>query len=179
MAWTTPMTAVAGNTLTAADWNTHVRDNLLETSPAKATTAGSLFVGNGANTIVERIPTNAEVSTSETTSTTSYTNLATVGPTVTVATGTKAMVWFNAWMGSDTLNIQSFVSVDVTGSTSIAASDNWAMILDGVAANNFCQFSRCHMFTTLTPGSNTFTMKYKAGAGISTFQRRELIVLPL
>ena len=28
MAWTTPATAVAGDTLTASFWNTHVRDNL-------------------------------------------------------------------------------------------------------------------------------------------------------
>ena len=34
MAWTAPMTAVSGSVLTAAQWNTNVRDNLLETAPA-------------------------------------------------------------------------------------------------------------------------------------------------
>lgn len=39
MAWTAPMTASANGTLTAAQFNTHVRDNLLETETAKATAA--------------------------------------------------------------------------------------------------------------------------------------------
>ena len=33
MAWTTPGTAVAGDVLTAAFWNTQVRDNMIELAP--------------------------------------------------------------------------------------------------------------------------------------------------
>lgn len=39
MAWTAPLTAALNGTLTAAQFNTHVRDNLLETEAAKATAA--------------------------------------------------------------------------------------------------------------------------------------------
>lgn len=36
MAWTTPGTATAGSVLTAAYWNTQVRDNLIELAPFSA-----------------------------------------------------------------------------------------------------------------------------------------------
>ena len=36
MAWTTPGTAVAGDVLTAAFWNSNVRDNLIELAPFSA-----------------------------------------------------------------------------------------------------------------------------------------------
>lgn len=51
MAWTAPRTWVAAETLTAALLNTHVRDNLLETAPAKVTTAGDITYATAANTI--------------------------------------------------------------------------------------------------------------------------------
>ena len=51
MAWTTPRTWTTGEIVTAAYMNTHVRDNLLETSPAKITTTGDLIVGNGPNAL--------------------------------------------------------------------------------------------------------------------------------
>jgi hypothetical protein len=51
MAWTAPGTAVGNTLLTAAFWNTHVRDNLLETAPAKATAAGQLFQATAPNAI--------------------------------------------------------------------------------------------------------------------------------
>lgn len=36
-----------------------------------------------------------------------------------------------------------------------------------------------HVFDTLAPGPNTFTMKHWAASGIRTFSNRELIVMPL
>lgn len=49
MAWTTPRTWTTGEIVTAANMNTHVRDNLLETAPAKITTLGDLLIGSGAS----------------------------------------------------------------------------------------------------------------------------------
>jgi hypothetical protein len=54
--WSAPMTAVANSTFTAAQFNQYVRDNLNETAPAKATSAGSYFVADGVNSIAERTP---------------------------------------------------------------------------------------------------------------------------
>ena len=51
MAWTAPRTWTTGEIVTAAHMNTHVRDNLLESAPAKATTAGDVFYATAANTI--------------------------------------------------------------------------------------------------------------------------------
>ena len=80
MAWTAPRTAVAGATFSAAQFNANVRDNLNETAPAKATAASQLFVSTGPNAIAARVPSTARVDTAESTSSTSYVDLATPGP---------------------------------------------------------------------------------------------------
>lgn len=64
MAWTAPATAVANTFLTAAFWNTQVRDNLLETAPAKAAVAGDTFYATAANAIA-RLPAGANGSLSQ------------------------------------------------------------------------------------------------------------------
>lgn len=51
MAWSSPRTWVALEVLTASLLNTHLRDNLLETAPAKVTTAGDLVYATGANAL--------------------------------------------------------------------------------------------------------------------------------
>src|SRR3712207_4741779 len=102
MAWATPLTAVSNAILSAAQWNASVRDNLNETGPAKATTAGRILVTTGANGIAERAVSSATVSTSQTTTSTSYTDLATVGAAVAVTTGTQALALWNVQMASST-----------------------------------------------------------------------------
>lgn len=55
MPWTTPGTATAGDVLTAAFWNTQVRDNMIELAPFSAAwtsytpTFSGVTVGNGTN----------------------------------------------------------------------------------------------------------------------------------
>jgi hypothetical protein len=51
MAWTAPRTWVTDEVVSASQLNTHVRDNLLETAPAKATASGELFEATGANAL--------------------------------------------------------------------------------------------------------------------------------
>lgn len=179
MAWSAPMTAVAGATFTAAQFNQYVRDNLNETAPAKATAASQLFVSTGANAITTRTPAQASVSTSESTGTTSFTDLTTVGPSITATTGTIAMIWFGVRMSVATNDTAASTSVGVTGASTVAAADNWAVTMDGITAGNSVRYGMAHVFSGLTAGSNTFTMKYKAGSSTSTFQHREIIVLPL
>lgn len=58
MSWVAPRTWVVGEVLTAALLNTHLRDNLLETAPAKATTAGDVFYATAAGAIA-RLAANA------------------------------------------------------------------------------------------------------------------------
>ena len=120
-------------------------------------------------------PTTAAVLTSETTTSTSYTDLATSGPAVTVTTGTTVLVYIYSWIDNDTAGQFSLVSYAVSGDSTVAANDNWSLALrgtDDIAA------SAAFLETSLTPGSNTFTLKYKAGANTATFQRRRIIVVP-
>lgn len=180
MAWTAPKTFVANAILTAAELNVHLRDNLSETAPAKATTSGSMFVGNGANRIVERIPNGATVAPLEATASTTFTDLTTPGPAVTVTTGAKAVVIMNAeFYNVD--NSYAIASVQVSGASSIAPADTRALthrsITSGITPVIGC--ARVLWFSNLTPGNNVFTMKYRAFAGTSRFQNRELIVIPL
>lgn len=177
MAWTAPMTATAGSLWTAAQWNTHVRDNLLETMPGKATTAGRWFVSSAANAIAERAISSATVATAETETGTSYGDVTTVGPAVTITTGTRAMVFTNARVSNSTANANSAFSYAVSSATTISASDEWSTSLDGTTASDLNRMGGAHFVTNLTAGSNIFTMKYKVSAGTATFADRHIIVM--
>lgn len=177
MAWTAPMTAVVGEVWTSAQFNAHVRDNLLSTMPGKATAAGRYYVTTGTNAIAERVPTEATVATSQTTTSTTYTDLTTVGPAITVTTGTTAIVWFNSQVESTSSTAETSVSVAVSGATTVSASDDWRLLQSGVASGSVNRLGMVHRFTNLTAGSNTFTMKYRVSAGTGTFQRRSMIVM--
>jgi hypothetical protein len=184
VAWTAPMTAASNSTFTAAQFNAHVRDNLLETEPAKGTSTDAYFVSTGANTIAQRTPDSHVINTMQTTTSTTYVGLS--GPTVTVTTGTKALVLYSAGMADTSSNARMVVSVAVSGATTIAESDAWAIMTDGMApwgnpnepADQHNRRGAAKIFT-LNAGVNTFTMKYKVGSGTGRFRSRELIVYPL
>jgi hypothetical protein len=183
MAWTAPMTAVSGSVFTAAQFNQFVRDNLNETAPAKATTAGQYFVADGANSITARQVVGATDLNSGSTTGTSFGDLdgpALVGPSVTLTTGSQALVYYhtqatNSGAGS------ARASVEVTGATSIATADNRSVATFG-SADNGLGAGTTVLYSdglALTPGSNTFTMKYRVSSGTGTFDDRRLIVMPL
>lgn len=194
MAWTAPMTAVAGNAFSAAQFNTYVRDNLLETAPAKATTAGSYFVATGSHSIAERAFVRATNFTDTgSTTATDFTPTLTSGgtnPSVTVTTGSRAIVIIGAQMttagtitgGSGT--IWCVLGYAVSGATTIAATED-----EGMSFRNTSGFTgeslnttRASFLTSLTPGSNTFTLQYKTAGSATTpqanYTRRSITVVP-
>lgn len=180
MAWTAPMTAVANSVFTAAQFNTHVRDNLNETAPAKATTAGRIFVATGANAIAEREIETDVVATSQSTTSTSYVDLATAGPSVTVTTGSAAILLWTALMSNSGATNKTYVDYDVSGATSRSAQDGSALRHHGGGtANHELRAGQIMYEGGLTPGSNTFTLKYKCNGGTGTFQDRRLTVIAL
>lgn len=180
MAWTSPMTAVAFEPFTAAEFNTHVRDNLLETAPAKATGAGGLIITDGANSVVQRTPDTDFIDARETTTSNSYTNLATHGPTVTVTTGTSAYVSMKVTHENNVQGFNSYVSVAVDGATSIPANDDDAQYWTQPVANYLVAFGSSFIITGLTPGSNIFTLKYRVnGSTTGAFRNRRISVIPL
>jgi 6,7-dimethyl-8-ribityllumazine synthase len=180
VAWTTPLTAVASTALTAAQWNASVRDNLLETAPAKFTAAGQMFVSTAANAGAARTPSTATVATSETQTSTSYVALATAGPTVSsLTTGTQALVAMSAQMGNGTSGQNNFVGVAVSGASSVAAADTISLRYQSFGANARHRASTVHLLTGLTAGSNTFSLQYRVDAGTGTWLDRNIVVVPL
>lgn len=178
MAWTTFPTLTDGQVLTGAHMQL-VQANFAETAAAKAATAGSLFVTTDTNALAERTPTAASVTTSQTTASTSYTNLTTTGPAVTVDTGAAAIVVINALTSNDTATAQSFAAYEVSGASSITGADSKALVFQSDSANQKARASAIYFEDGLTPGSNTFTVKYRVSAGTGAWANRHLLVIPL
>jgi hypothetical protein len=183
MAWTAPRTWIAGETLTATLLNAHVRDNMLETEAALAT-GGGYFVGAALNDLVERKPKQATVSTSQTTTSTTYTNLATTGPAVTVTTSDRALVIWSANFSNNTAGgsggaANTWMAPAVSGATTDAATDGDALQGQDLVANRSRQYMKSKFYVALTPGSNTFTAQYRVtGATTGTWSDRRLLVFP-
>jgi hypothetical protein len=181
MAWTTPRTWVAGEVLTAALLNAQLRDNFNELDVAKITGYGDYIVSTGANALAARQYGYQRIDTSQGTTSFSYVDLATVGPQVTLTTGTSALLFYSARIDNagGTGSIGK-ISYAVSGATTIAVSDDWMACRDGLPATNAVTVGQCHVATGLTAGSNTFTMKYAGdGTNTATFDFRQLTVLPL
>jgi hypothetical protein len=182
MAWTAPLTAVDGLEFTASQYNTYIRDNMLEMAVAKATTVSQYFTSEGANKVSPRQAKSSVVATSETYGSTEFGDLATHGPEVTVVHGEVAMVFIAASMANSAADTQSVASFAVVGASSISPHDSWKIKVDGTPADQTSRFSMCRLVKLKTPGTSTFTMKYRRGGaeGVTgTFANREICVLPL
>lgn len=180
MAWTAPMTAVAGSVFTAAQFNTFVRDNLNECPAAKATTPKAYYATSATNQVSERIPGQAGIFTAESTTTTSYTDLTTLGPQTTVTTGIAALVFIYCFISNNTAGVTSWMSFDVSGASTVAAADIRAISFRPPVVTNptDMRVSAAFYIDTLTPGSNIFTAKYRASSGTANFDSRRILVLP-
>jgi hypothetical protein len=173
------MTAVAGTAFTAAQFNVYVRDNLNTTAPAVATTAGRIIVTTGLNSITERNPSVALVATSQGTATTTYTDLATTGPAVTVTCGVKAMVIIGGGVSNTTAGSGGRIAVDVTGAHTSAASDTNSFLAESGNASDTFKGTWVTIYSPITAGSSTFTAKYRCvGAATANFNDRLVAVVP-
>lgn len=178
MSWSAPMTAVANSTFTAAQFNQHVRDNLNETAPAKATTAGSYFVANGVNSITERRAVSAADLASGTTTSTTFTDLsgASAGPSITIEHGPNVLVIVRGSL-ENTGAGSARMAYTLSGANSLAAADNRGAHIFGVANVNLGA-SDVSLLNSLTPGTSTFTAKYRVSSGTGQFSARRIIVMP-
>jgi hypothetical protein len=173
------------------------------------TTNGDLIYGTGSGTFTRRaigstgdvltvaggVPTWAapsggsfttavnNVATQQATTSTSYTDLATVGAQVTITTGTKALVSIVGQLAkTGSATPVSKISFAISGATTLAAADNpYSLQFEMTdAVGGAMQFGGSWIVTGLTAGSNVFTMKYKdAGGGTSYFANRTISVLNL
>ena len=123
------------------------------------------------------------VSTSETTASLTYADLATPGPAVTLTTGATVIVIFSAIAQKAAVNFTALVSVDVSGATTLAANDTNSSAFSSSNSAASTSYSgmctRSVYLTGLTPGSNTFTLKYRCDGGTWTFLNRTILVLSL
>lgn len=179
MAWTAPMTAVAGTAFTAAQFNTYVRDNLNTTAPAVASAAGNIIVTTGLNAVTERVPSVGFVVTSQTTTNTSFVDLATVGPTVTVTTGIKCMVTFGCLISNSSVGQGGRMGIDLSGASTQVAADANSILAESGNANDGYKLTWSTIFNPLTPGSNVWKAKYRcAGSGTAAFAERVVAIVP-
>lgn len=128
------------------------------------------------------IPANAVsiVDASETTTSVTFTDLATVGPTVTLTTGTKALVVITSYLHNGTNSTLNFIGFEVSGATSIAADSTRCLFLSNTSTGNGrpeLRYSWSYILTGLNAGSNTFTLKYRCSGGTLSAQNRILSVV--
>jgi hypothetical protein len=184
MVWTSPMTAVDNSAMTASLYNAQIRDNLRAMAPFLASGAGQIFVTTGANALAARTVHYDEVATSQTTTSSSYTDLSTPGPSVTVGAiyGQQAMVFTSCELNQNGADLQASAAVEVSGASSYPAVDTrCAITRDGMVASNAIQMMGCYLYDPLSrDGTITFTMKYRnGGSGTVTFAKRRILVLAL
>jgi hypothetical protein len=154
-----------------------------------AATGGSQFLPTGIQTIYNGSAwvcvTNvgAFQSNEGTTLSTSYTVTLTgtpgTNPSVTLSTGTTAIVSISCYTRHADAGGSTFMSVAVSGATTIAASDDYCTGVRDIAASNAGQHGGISFtLSGLTAGTNTFTLHYKkaAGANAAVFGKRSITV---
>lgn len=123
----------------------------------------------------------ASVVTSETTTSTSFVDLATPGPAVTVTIGANglALLIITADQFNATAGATSFMGCVLSGSNTEAASATNAYSVKNVGGSLETNLSFVRLLTGLSPGSTTFTAKYAVSSNTSTFTNRKIAVVPL
>jgi hypothetical protein len=136
----------------------------------------------------------ASVNAQESTTSGTYTDLATVGPTledVLIGQTGRALVTVSALITVDTAKGagistgEGLMSYDISGATAVAANDVVALVMTinrddtgdnfSVAASNAC--SRTSLVTGLNPGLHVFTAQYKSSGRTPQFTFRNITVL--
>lgn len=96
---------------------------------------------------------------------------------VTVTTGTSALVMLSAARHSQDTSGTGFVGYRVSGASTIAAADDWALRAAGAVGIRSGTFQ--HVVTGLTPGVNVFEMQARVTANAGNLSNPVLTVIPL
>ena len=121
----------------------------------------------------------AIVNTSQSTASTSFVDLATAGPAVTVTTGTKALVIVGCASFGSVDTWGNYMGFAVSGASTVAATVNDSNSTGRSTSRT--GLSLAVLVTGLTAGSNTFTAKYRSegGGNTSSFYFRKIIVIDM
>ena len=124
-------------------------------------------------------PVAAQSDTDATTTSTSYVTTLTGDATaisVTIATGTTALLSFESQPFNVLTAASTFLAFSVSGATTIAAADGTSSRNSAPGVNYGFVLSRNFVVRGLTAGTNTFTLNYKVGSGTATYRSRALTV---
>jgi hypothetical protein len=122
----------------------------------------------------------ATVATSESTTSTTYTDLPTSGPAVTVTIGASGvlLIHVNSYLLNDVLNGSAYMDFALSSGNTRAATDTTAVIVRSSVASIGGRFGVTTMLPGLTAASTTITAKYKQTAGTAGyFADRHISVL--
>jgi len=145
------------------------------TGTTTAVPTGVQTIYNGTNWVCAT-PVGSRSNTSGTTTSTSYVNSLTGDATaisVTLVTGTTALIHHSSNFFIVPSGAVS-MAFEVSGATTYAATDA-DRILNEVG-NTQLSLSKSMIFTGLTAGTNTFTLRYKVNGNTATFSVRSLTV---
>jgi hypothetical protein len=143
------------------------------TGTTTAVPTGIQTIYNGTNWVCVT-PVGVRSNTSGTTTSTSYANSLTGDATamsVTLVTGTTALIHHSNNCFSTPSGAVS-MAFEVSGATTYAASDADRIVNE--VNNTQLSLSKSMIFTGLTAGTNTFTLRYKVNANTATFSVRSL-----
>ena len=146
------------------------------TTTAVPTGIQTIYNGSAWVTVTE---VGAYSGTTGTTTSTSYVTTLTGDATaisVTLQTGTTALVTFSGYGSHGTIAAAFWQTFSVSGATTLAAADLNGIVGSSFAAAAPANMSRSAVITGLTAGTNTFTLNYKTSAGTATYTTRQLTV---
>lgn len=101
-------------------------------------------------------------------------------PSVTVTTGTSALVTVNAMMLRSTGAFgTAFAGFEVTGASSIAPNNDATAVVSSTTAGVGSSAARTLLVTGLTAGSNTFALRFRTDNGSIIVGRTGITVMAL
>lgn len=176
------MTAVSGTFITPAQFNVHVRDNLMETEPAGATTQSRIWVSDGPNRVSEHQIGEGIVEAQETTTSSEYTDLKTFGPSVTLHCNDLIIIFTACQLGNSASNA-SYASYEVASAEEGVFINepkaSRAIIQDGGAGRLNRMGSVAALRGLGGAGDYRISMKYRVSnsASTGTFTKRRVNVM--
>jgi hypothetical protein len=154
----------------------------LTASTVATATGGITLIPSGIQTIYNGsawvcvTPVASRTDSSGTTTSTSYTVSLSgspgTNPSVTLSTGTTAIIHVALSMSISSTASTAITSVAVSGATTAAAADNNSLFHN---LTNAHYWSRIIVFSGLTAGTNTFTLNYRVSGNTGTFDNRQIM----
>ncbi len=145
-------------------------------APSGSVPINSTIIDAGRPTIIA----GANIATDESSSTpNTYVDLATPGPTVTLVTGSSALVSYSATTHQNTISGSSVINFAVSGATTIAPITGNDGVFTLTLNGAYVTINRSVVITGLNSGANIFTMKYIQDSGTHFYAYRSIVVSTL